>query len=154
MWCIKWLVWGKKIKINSVSQATFWKTDEAGRFLFFIIPRHLKSGGYYGLPPVQNFALSVRPSVSPTICPSPFRFHSLTRVFFDGFSSTLYNSWYWGGVVWDCRWVILVKQARVIALDLWWKLVSMLYLGHVWPILFKLCIWVDIWEEWFGNVDG
>ena len=25
---------------------------------------------------------------------------------------------------------------------------------HFWPIVFKLCIQVDIWEEWSGIVDG
>ena len=33
-------------------------------FIFFTPP--LKSAGYYGIPSVQKFALSVRPSVRPT----------------------------------------------------------------------------------------
>ena len=46
------------------------------------------------------------------------------------FLQTLYTSWYWGGAVWDCRWVILSNKRRAIALDLWWKLVLVLNFGH------------------------
>ena len=34
------------------------------------------------------------------------------------------------------------------------RFVSALYLEHVLPIFFKLCLRVDIRKEWFGIIDG
>ena len=64
----------------------FWCTPV---LLFIFIPRHLKSKmGHYGLPSVQKFALSVRPSDRPSL----FRFRSLSGVLFNRLIQTLYKS--------------------------------------------------------------
>ena len=52
------------------------------------------------------------------------------------------------GVVWDYRWVNFVDKHRVIALYLWWKLVSVLHLEQ--HSINFLCMRVDIRKECYG----
>ena len=44
-------------------------------------------------------------------------------------------------------------QISIIALDLCKKWFQCSILGIFWLIVFKLCIRVDFWEEWFAIVD-
>ena len=67
-----------------------------------VIPSHAKSGGVlcYTL---RKFWVSVHPSVRQ-------RFASRLLSGFDRFLQTLWWHWYRGGVVWVCKWAIIVHK--------------------------------------------
>ena len=71
----------------------------------------LKKCGFYVIPSVQKFVLSVCPSICKSVC-HHFVAALYLEHFLTDFLQTLHNSWYWGGVVLDCRWVNFVKSAQ------------------------------------------
>ena len=63
-----------------------------------------QSAGYYVIPSNQKLHLSVRPSICMSV-----RQRIISTLcwehFLTNFLQTCYESWYWEGVSWDCRWV-------------------------------------------------
>ena len=89
-------------------------------------------------------------SVRPSVCLSALRFHALTLVAFDLFSS----NW---GVVWDCKWANFVLKQQSYGP---WCMSKMLCASFpcsnfstFLPIFFKLCI-DSTGKEWYGIASG
>ena len=83
--CSEWvLLWAHLLRFYLISGAFL-------SLLFILIPNHSKNAGYYSIPSFQKFALSVNLSVCLslylTVHLSPFRFCSLSWVFFNRFHS-------------------------------------------------------------------
>ena len=93
------------------SSAWGWLGCSSWGSLFFI-PHHTKSGGIlcYTLRTLSVHPSVVHPSVCPSVCLSVSASFPCSN-FSTYFLQTLHRHWYWGGVVWDCKWAnFILKQ--------------------------------------------
>ena len=104
--------------------------------------------------------MSIRPSsLRPSVCLSVnasflcSNFSTFWPIFFK-----LCRHWYWGGVVWDCKWSNFVLKQQSYGP---WCMSKMLCASFpcsnfstFLPIFFKLCTDIGIGEEWYGIASG